>query len=105
MELPRLVEIHEKYEDRGVRVVSIDSGERTQAAEEFLDENGVRHLVLSDLEDGVMDDYRIYAIPVTAMIDHEGRVMYRHIGFAPEMQERFEKELDALISWRDEART
>lgn len=98
--MPRIVEIYEKYEEQGVKVVSIDSGDRSQAAEDFLDENNVRHLVLNDLENGVMDAYRVFAIPVTVMVDHEGRMVYRHIGFAPEMQERFEKELDTLLAWK-----
>lgn len=99
--MPRLVELYEKYEEQGVSVVSIDTGTRSAAAEGFLDENNVRHLVLNDLEGEVADAYRVVAIPVTVMIDHEGRVIYRHLGFAPEMKDRFEKEIETLISWRE----
>ena len=101
--MPRLVEINEKYEDMGVKVISIDSGARSPAAEQFLQENGVRHTVLNDLKDEVTSDYRIIAIPVTVMIDHEGRVMFRHIGFADEMVPRLEGEIERLIAWRDAA--
>ena len=101
--MPRLVEIYDEYEEQGVRVVSIDSGARSPAAEEFLTENNVRHLVLNDLKGEVSDAYRITAIPVTVMIDSDGRAVFRHLGFAPEMKERFEKEIEALIAWRSEA--
>lgn len=101
--MPRLVELHEKYEDRGVKVVSIDSGARSAAAEEFLRENNVRHIVLNDLENGITNDYRVVAIPVTVMIDHEGRVMFRHVGFADEMVPRLEGEVETLLAWRDES--
>jgi peroxiredoxin len=101
--LPRLVEIYEQYEDMGVKVVSIDNGSRSPAAETFLDENEVRHLVLNDREGDVIDAYRVVAIPVTVMIDHEGRVVFRHLGFSPEMKERFQKEIETLIAWRDAA--
>ena len=101
--MPRLVEIFDEYEEQGVTVVSIDSGARSPAAEEFLAENNVRHLVLNDLKGEVMDAYHVTAIPVTVMIDSEGRVVFRHLGFAPEMKERFEKEIDTLIAWRNEA--
>ena len=94
------MEINEKYEDQGVKVISIDSGVRSAAANALLDENGVRHIVLNDLEDEVMTDYRIVAIPVTVIIDHEGRVMFRHLGFADEMVPRLESEIETLLAWR-----
>jgi hypothetical protein len=99
--LPRLVEIYEKYEGQGVRVVSIDSGTRSPAATEFLAENNVRHLVLNDLKDEVTNTYRIVAIPVTVIIDHEGRVMFRHLGFDDEMVPRLEGEIETLLAWKD----
>lgn len=95
------MEINEKYEDQGVKVISIDSGVRSAAASALLDENGVTHIVLNDLTDEVMTDYRIVAIPVTVIIDHEGRVMFRHLGFADEMVPRLESEIEMLIAWRD----
>jgi hypothetical protein len=98
--LPRLVEIHEKYESQGVKVVSIDSGTRSPAAAEFLEEHNVRHIVLNDLKDEVVTAYRVVAIPVTVMIDHEGRVMFRHLGFADEMVPRLEGEIETLLAWK-----
>jgi hypothetical protein len=99
--LPRLVELHEKYESMGVQFISIDSGIRSPAANAFLAENSVRHIVLNDMKDEVSSDYRVYAIPVTVMIDHEGRMVFRHIGFADEMVPRLEGEIETLIAWRD----
>jgi hypothetical protein len=86
-----------------VRVVSIDSGTRSAAAEAFLQENNVEHLILGDPDDVVTTAYRVSAIPVTVLVDHEGRVIFRHLGFAEEMSERFEKEIEMLIAWRDAA--
>lgn len=99
--MPRLVEIDEKYENMGVRVVSIDSGARSAAAEEFLKEKNVQYKVLNDLNDEVNGKYRIVAIPVTILIDQEGRMIYRHLGFTEEMVPRVEKEIGTLIAWRD----
>ena len=84
-------------------MVSIDSGTRSQEAEDFLDENNVRHIVLNDLKDGVMAAYRVFAIPVTVVVDHEGRAVFRHIGFSDEIGDRLEKEIEALLAWRDAA--
>lgn len=99
--MPRLVEINEKYEAMGVKVISIDSGTRSSAADQFLAENNVSHIVLNDLKDEVTSDYRIVAIPVTVIIDHEGRVMFRHLGFSDEMVPRLEGEIETLLAWKD----
>jgi len=103
--LPRLVEMNYKYADMGVTFVSIDSGVRPPAAEDFLNENKVRHTVLNDPNDDVMGAYRIVAIPVTVLVDHEGRVVFRHVGFEDEMVPMLEREIETLVAWRDEAAT
>ena len=94
------MELYEKYEDMGVEVVSINSGTLPPAAAEFLDEKNVRHIVLSDKEREVFDAYNVTGIPVTVVIDHEGRVIYRHLGYAPGDEERMAKEIETLIAWR-----
>ena len=38
MEFPRLVELHEKYEELGVQFVSIDTGAGGAQAESFIEE-------------------------------------------------------------------
>ena len=103
--MPRIVELNEKFGDMGVKFVSIDSGTRSAEAEDFLKENNVRHIVLNDRKDKLSKTYRIVAIPVTIMVDHEGRAVFRHIGFADEMVPRLNKEVETLIAWRDAART
>jgi len=94
------VELYEKYEEMGFKVVSINSGTLGPAAGEFLDENNVRHIVLSDEDREVFDAYKVSGIPVTVVIDHEGRIIYRHLGFAPGDEERMAKEIETLIAWR-----
>ncbi|MBN2564559.1 MAG: TlpA family protein disulfide reductase [Candidatus Eisenbacteria bacterium] len=98
--MPRLVEIYDDYGDRGFRVISINTGTPGAASDAFLEENNVRHIVLNDPKDEVSDEYRIVAIPVTVIIDHEGRVIFRHLGFAEEMVPRLRKEIETLLAWR-----
>lgn len=84
-----------------MKVVSIDSGVRSPAATGFLAENNVSHLVLNDPKDEATSAYRIVAIPVTVIIDHEGRVMFRHLGFDDEMVPRLEREIETLLALKD----
>ena len=103
MEFPRLVELHEKYEDLGVQFVSIDTGAGGSETESFLEENNARHILLSDTDDTASGAYRIFAIPVTVIIDHEGRAVFRHLGYTDEIGDRLDKEIETLITWRDAA--
>ncbi len=103
VELPRLVELHDKYGELGVQFVSIDSGADAAEAESFLEENNARHILLSDTDDEVSDAYRVFAIPVTVLIDHEGRAVFRHLGYTDEIGDRLDKEIEKLIAWRDAA--
>jgi peroxiredoxin len=99
--LPHLVDLYDKFGSIGVRVISIDSGARSAAADKFLSEKNVRHTVLNDRGGKVRTAYRVVATPLTLMIDQDGRVMYRHVGFSEEMVPRLEREVAALIALRD----
>jgi protein-disulfide isomerase-like protein with CxxC motif len=101
--LPHLVELAERYADRPVAVVSIDGGIRSEAASDFLDENKVRHLVLNDEERTAFNAYGVSGVPTTVIIDHAGRLMFRHVGFAPGMEKRFAQEIETLLGWIEEA--
>ena len=95
--------LNEKYEGMGVRVISVDSGSRSAAAEDFLEEQGVEHILLSDPDGVVRDLFGVQAIPVTVLIDEEGRVVFRHLGYSEEIGERLDREVETLVVWRDAA--
>jgi hypothetical protein len=101
--LPHLVELAERFADSPVTVVSIDGGKRSKVASEFLDEHNVRHLVLNDETRGIFDDYGVAGVPTTVIVDHAGRLMFRHVGFSPGLEERFAQEIETLLSWIEEA--
>jgi peroxiredoxin len=103
VEFPRLVELHDKYEELGVQFVSVDTGMEGAQAEAFIKENNARHILLSDSDDTASGAYGIFAIPVTVIIDQEGRAVFRHLGYDDQMGDRLDKEIEMLIAWRDAA--
>ena len=84
-------------------MVSIDGGQRSDAADGFLDESKVRHLVLSDEARATFEDYGVAGIPTTVIVDHAGRIMFRHVGFTPGLEKRFAQEIETLLGWIEEA--
>jgi hypothetical protein len=82
-----------------VAFISIDGGTRPGSAENFLDEQGAVHHILNDAGREAFAAYRVRGIPTTCIIDHAGRLMYRHIGFREGDEKRFAAEIDALLDW------
>jgi len=97
------VELNEAYEGQPVEFVSIDAGTRPGSAETFLDELGVVHHVLNDADRDAFSAYGVRGIPTTCIVDHEGRLMYRHIGFSEGDEERYAAEIEALLRWMPES--
>jgi hypothetical protein len=83
-----------------VTFVSIDGGQRPGSAETFLDEHAAVHVILNDADREAFTAYGVRGIPTTCIIDHAGRLMYRHIGFSEGMEEQFAAEIEALLGWR-----
>ena len=100
--MPHLVEIAEKFADRPVTVVSIDGGKRPDGVIALLEEHNVRHLVLNDESREAFRAYGVSGVPTTVIVDHAGRLMFRHVGFAPGMEERFVHEIETLLGWIEE---
>ena len=101
--MPHLVELSDRFADRPLTVISIDSGRRSDEANEFLEENDVRHLVLNDEAREAFEAYRVTGVPTTVIVDHAGRMMFRHVGYAPGLEERFAREIETLLGWIEEA--
>lgn len=99
--MPRLVALNEQFKDRGVTFISIDRAPRAKAAEGFLEKNKVVHTVLSDPDGKIFDSYRVTGIPTTVIIDAEGRVMFRHVGYSPGDEERLAREIESLLARKD----
>lgn len=57
------------------------------------------HHILNDVDREAFDAYGVRGIPTTCIIDHAGRLIYRHIGFREGDEEQFAAEIEALLSW------
>ena len=88
MEIPHFIALKNNYKDKGVEIVGINR-ERTQKGKEkdliepFVKETGINYtLVIGDdkVEESVPD---FSGYPTTLFLDREGKVRYKHVGYAP----------------------
>jgi len=54
--------------------------------------------VLIDEKELAHKDYNITATPTTFIVDPAGRMIFKHLGYGPGMEQMFEKEVDMLLA-------
>jgi len=101
VELPHIQELNERFADRGVIFVSVASSGPSGRGTEILAEAGVTYRTFYDRT--IFGDYRVAGIPMTVLIDHVGRAMYRHVGFREGDEALMAEELEKLLAWIEDA--
>ncbi len=99
---PGMKKIVEKYkDDNNVKFLFIDSWERvedkTRNAKEFIAKNEYPFHVLVDEENRVIEKYKVSGIPTKFIIDGEGNIRFKSIGFAGS-DDKLVEELSTMIS-------
>ena len=100
MEAPHLEkEIWQKYRSRGVVVLGIDAGERSDQeknARQFRDNHSLTYPILLDAGDRVLEKYGVTAFPTSLVIDRSGVVRLAEVGFDPS-KPTLAQTIDALL--------
>lgn len=92
--------MYERHKSKGFEIVVVDALRDTENALKFIKENDLPYLFLEDGEgdkDIVQNVYKVFSFPTSFLLDHEGRVMYYHVGFAPGQEQKLEEELLTLL--------
>jgi peroxiredoxin len=99
--MPFFQKLQDTYRTKGLEVVGLHVDDRMPPEEnvkEFLDDLGVRYQNVASTTE-VDDSYLVYAMPTTYIIDRDGIVKKRHIGFNPETAPgRIERDVKELLS-------
>ena len=81
--IPEFIELYEKYNYQGLEVVGISVDRGPAVVQKFMQKNKVPYPVAMAAMD-VLDAYEVYSgIPTTFMIDREGRVVEKVLGYRP----------------------
>jgi DsbE subfamily thiol:disulfide oxidoreductase len=95
-EMPFLQEIYNKEKDKGITVIGIDYNEDQEKVKKFLSKYGITFTILMDNNLKVSKDYGVVGLPVTFLIDSEGRIKKKFRGELTE--EIYNKYLKSEIS-------
>jgi thiol-disulfide isomerase/thioredoxin len=101
MEIPGFVSLQDKYRDRGLEIVGasldpVTGPGRPEAVEPFMKQLGINYTVFMVNNGQAIQGYDIRGgIPTTYIIDRQGKIVSRHVGY--ESEAVFENEIKALL--------
>lgn len=98
MEMPALQKIYQKYKERDFVLIGVNDREPARTVKDFMAKQKFTFLVALDMTGRVGDLYRVNGRPTLVVIDKKGMVRNVHVGYAPGMERRFERELKGLLS-------
>jgi len=78
-EMPLLQAAHEQYGEQ-VQFLGVDTKDTTDAGAAFLDDIGVTYPQVVDPEGELLNHLAVPGLPVTVLLDEEGRIAATHIG-------------------------
>lgn len=71
-EMPELQKAHQLLEEKGIKILAINFGEKLSRVEKFIEENRLSFPVLLDSFGNTSEKYRVMSLPVTYFITPDG---------------------------------
>lgn len=95
-EIPHFIELYEQYKESGFQMIgiAIQSGSESNIRQ-FVEKHGINYLILMGNREITREYGNINAIPTTFLIDRQGRIVQKYIGYRD--KEVFENQLKSLL--------
>jgi peroxiredoxin len=97
VEYPHLVDLYKRYGGSDFVILGVEGTNRPKLAKAFLEEMGVTFPVVMDDKKVAKELYKIKGYPTTYLIDTQGRIIFRHLGFSEGKEKTFEAEIQLLL--------
>jgi thiol-disulfide isomerase/thioredoxin len=94
--MPKLNELHNKYEKLNVVTINMDKPRAIDKAKNFIRSNRYDFEVLFDTNQSIQKKFNVTSIPRTIVVDSEGNVIYDHIGYQPGDEKKLE---EVIMKW------
>jgi thiol-disulfide isomerase/thioredoxin len=95
--IPVLEELYNKYKTKGFVILSIASeDEGEEAVKTFVKEIGLTYPVFIANGDTIRN-YGISGIPISFLIDKDGRIVNKHVGYTPDIKQELLTEIKQLL--------
>lgn len=95
--LPVVAQVAKKYHDKGVVFYSINQGEEPEVIQALMKKRNLDFNVALDKEGKIAQLLGLSGIPFTMVIGKNGKVQSVHTGLSPDLQQKLNDELQALV--------
>ena len=85
-EIPSLEAAYREHNGHGFVVLGVNVQDPPQVVAPFVDQMDMTYPVLLDLNGTVMQDYRAQGLPMSLLVDRNGVIQVRHVGYLSESQ-------------------
>jgi peroxiredoxin len=96
-EMPLLDELYSRYQRVGFNLLGVNIDDDAGRAMQMIDDLGVSFPVLFDTQKEVSKLYDVEAMPVTVLVDREGRIRHVHHGYKPGYEDKYLDQIRALL--------
>lgn len=98
-ELPHLNDLYLEYRDDGLIAIaiSVDSARLEKEVKPFIQGHGYKFKVLLDPDKEAYRGFHVASIPMTFIIDEDGKIVYTHLGYNAGDEEVIEEEIKSAL--------
>jgi peroxiredoxin len=97
---PHLEKLHAAYQSHGLSTVAVNSGDPKDAIERFAKENSISYTLgigrEGEKDNPIFQAYHVAVFPTTFLIDGRGTIVWRGVGFGPELKQELTDALAKL---------
>ena len=94
--LPKLNELHEKYDNVNVLAINVDKPRKKSNAISHIKSNHFKFHTLFDQKKVVQKQFSVTNIPRTLIIDQDGTIIYDHTGYQRGDEKHYE---EVIVKW------
>lgn len=95
---PWLNAMQAKYAAQGFKVVAVGLDEQPSRGDRFLQAHPPRFAVVRDPTGLLAERYAVEGMPYAVLLDQNGRVIHRHIGFRAAEAAEYEKAIESALA-------
>ncbi len=99
--MPLINKVHLEFKDQGLVVlgINLEGRDKNQRVKQFIEESGHQFVILQGGMMGIGLDqvYDVTGIPTTFVIDKQGIIRYRHIGYREDLDQMLAREVEELL--------
>ncbi len=95
---PWLNQLQTKYKDKGLVVIGINLDADIKKAYQFLDQTPANFKLLSDPNGKLAQQYKLIGMPSSFVLDGNGEIRHRHVGFKKSSINQYEKSIVSLLN-------